>query len=225
LSGQVILVVDDIDINRRLMVALLTQAGYQVATCPGGAEAVEAVAVGDYGLVLMDVRMPGTDGPAATRQIRALPGDRGRIPILGLTATDNDDQILACRAAGMDAVISKPINVEALLGEIARRIGARAAYDPAEDPDLKALRDRYAAHLAALRPDFARALRSLETDPSLSDLAARAHSIIGSAGNLGFAAASEAARAVEAAALAGDLALARAVLAQLIESLPEPQAD
>jgi CheY-like chemotaxis protein len=228
LSGQAILVVDDSDINRRLMIALLTQAGYAVETRSGGAAAVEAVSKGDYGLVLMDVLMPGTDGPAATRAIRALTGVKGQIPILALTANNNPDEVDVCLAAGMDGVIGKPIDIEALLSEVAGRLGKGAApYDAAMDPELNELRERYAVHLGSMRVLFEGHRLALEAGASAASLgamAAQAHSIVGSAGNLGFMAVSEAARSLEAAAGGGDVPLVRTALAALLENLPEPAA-
>jgi CheY-like chemotaxis protein len=60
------------------------------------------------------------DGLEATRQIRALPGAAGRVPILGLTASAMPDDVAACRAAGMDEVLAKPVNMGALAAALAR---------------------------------------------------------------------------------------------------------
>src|SRR5687768_10460652 len=71
----------------------------------------------------MDVMMPGMDGLEAARRIRALPGARGAVPILAATASAFAEDIEACRAAGMDAHIAKPIEWEALLAAVARLLG------------------------------------------------------------------------------------------------------
>ncbi len=89
-----------------------------------GVEAVEAAAVKPYDLILLDMQMPRMDGPTACRAIRALPGDAGRTPCLALTANVLPEQVEACRAAGMQGHIAKPIQVDALFAAIARHARA-----------------------------------------------------------------------------------------------------
>jgi HPt (histidine-containing phosphotransfer) domain-containing protein len=72
----------------------------------------------DFDVVLMDVRMPGMDGLEATRRIRAIPGLRGHVPIVALTAQAFTEQIAACRTAGMDSHLSKPFDPETLLAAV-----------------------------------------------------------------------------------------------------------
>ncbi len=105
-----ILLVEDIDINQRLAVALLEGAGHAVEVVGDGALAVAAVADTAYDLVLMDVQMPGMDGVTATRAIRASAGPGSRVPIVAMTANVFPDQIKAFRDAGMDGHIGKPLN-------------------------------------------------------------------------------------------------------------------
>ena len=84
--------------------------------------------------VLMDVMMPNIDGMEATRQIRALPGPLARVPILAVTASAFAEDIDACRAAGMDAHLAKPIEREALIAALARLTGDAPAGPPAAAP-------------------------------------------------------------------------------------------
>ena len=77
-------------------------------------EAVRAAARSSFDLILMDVRMPGIGGLEATRQIRSLPGSAGAVPIAALTAQAFAEEIAACRAAGMDAHLTKPFTQAAL---------------------------------------------------------------------------------------------------------------
>jgi CheY-like chemotaxis protein len=65
----------------------------------------------------MDVRMPGTDGLTATRRLRSEPGPNQRTPILALTADIQPDDIEACRAAGMDDHVAKPVAVADLISK------------------------------------------------------------------------------------------------------------
>ncbi len=105
-----ILLVEDIDINQRLAVALLDARGHSVDVVTDGAEAVAAVAERAYDVVLMDVQMPGMDGMTATRLIRAAGGNGGRLPIVAMTANVFPEQIEAFRLAGMDDHVGKPLN-------------------------------------------------------------------------------------------------------------------
>ena len=67
------------------MNTILRELGHRVDFVGTGEAAVEAVARGGYDVVLMDVTLPGIDGIEATRRIRALPGDAGRIPVIGIS--------------------------------------------------------------------------------------------------------------------------------------------
>ncbi len=114
-AGLRVLMADDAPANRELVRIILQGWEVDLTTVENGAEAVQAAAGGAFDLVLMDVHMPVMDGMDATRAIRALPGSVGRVPILALTANVQPEQIGACRAAGMDAHVGKPIEVVALI--------------------------------------------------------------------------------------------------------------
>jgi CheY-like chemotaxis protein/HPt (histidine-containing phosphotransfer) domain-containing protein len=115
-----ILVVDDVTMNRDIAGSFLRAAGHQVTCLEGGAEAVAAVRASDFDVVLMDVRMPEMDGLEATRQIRAIEGPRGCVPIVALTAQAFTEQVEECRRAGMDGHVSKPFDPETLLSAVLR---------------------------------------------------------------------------------------------------------
>jgi CheY-like chemotaxis protein len=122
---------DDAAPNRELVRIILQAFGVELDTVENGAEAVQAVAGGGYDLILMDVHMPVMDGMDATRAIRALPGEVGRVPVIALTANVQPEQVVACKAAGMDAHVGKPIQVaglvEAMAQALARTGAGRAA--------------------------------------------------------------------------------------------------
>jgi diguanylate cyclase (GGDEF)-like protein len=123
-----ILAADDVSANRLLLRATLEAVGHKVTLVADGASAVEAVAADPDGFdaVLMDVQMPGMDGLEATRRIRALPGQGGRLPILAVTAGAFREDIEACHEAGMDGHVEKPIRVARLEQALEELVGAPA---------------------------------------------------------------------------------------------------
>lgn len=119
-----VLVVDDNDINLRVATALLEKAGCVPTPLREGAAAVAAVRDGEFEAVLMDCHMPGMDGFEATRRIRELAGERGRVPIIALTASVLPEELERCRRAGMDDWLAKPVTLATLtstLGRLPRR--------------------------------------------------------------------------------------------------------
>ena len=113
-----LLVVDDTAVNRELVKLMLQPLGFQVDEAGGGAEGVKAAVSQAYDLILMDVRMPGVDGLEATRVIRATSKLNHGVPILALTADVQPENTHACRAAGMDDVLAKPIVPQQLISKI-----------------------------------------------------------------------------------------------------------
>jgi PAS domain S-box-containing protein len=118
-GGQLrILMVDDTAVNRELVRMMLEPLGFEIVEAAGGAEGVQAAMVTPFDLILMDVRMPGVDGLEATRVIRATSKANRATPILALTADVQPENTAACRAAGMDDVLAKPIVPQQLLAAI-----------------------------------------------------------------------------------------------------------
>ncbi|MDQ1155389.1 PAS domain S-box protein [Brevundimonas sp. SORGH_AS_0993] len=120
-----VLMADDVAANRELMTAIMESLGVNLETATDGVEAVAAAKTGLYDLILMDLHMPNMDGLEASRRIRAMEGRVGRTPIVALTANVQPDQIEACRAAGMDAHVGKPIRPTELLTAINAVMAAR----------------------------------------------------------------------------------------------------
>jgi signal transduction histidine kinase/CheY-like chemotaxis protein len=113
-----ILMVDDTAVNRELVKLMLEPLGLKVEEASGGADGVQAAMTKSYDLILMDVRMPGVDGLEATRLIRAVSALNRRTPILALTADVQAENAAACRSAGMDDVLAKPIVPSELIGKL-----------------------------------------------------------------------------------------------------------
>ena len=123
-----VLVVDDVMMNRDIAGSFLSAAGHTVTCAEDGEEAVAAVENAMFDVVLMDVRMPRMDGLEATRRIRALGGDRGRVPIVAMTAHAFTEQVEECRKAGMDGHLAKPFDQAALLAAATRAAEAGRAH-------------------------------------------------------------------------------------------------
>jgi two-component system CheB/CheR fusion protein len=111
-----VLLADDNALNRIVSTAVLERMGHEVTVVTDGAAALAEVSShpsGHFGVVLMDVHMPGMDGLEATRRIRSQPQGAG-LPILALTAAALPEDRNQCLAAGMDGHIAKPLDPEQL---------------------------------------------------------------------------------------------------------------
>jgi signal transduction histidine kinase/ActR/RegA family two-component response regulator len=126
-----ILVVEDNLINQRVVIALLNKMGYSADIANNGAEAIEALELKDYDLILMDIQMPEMDGLEATRIIRSSSLDRVDpcIPIVAMTAHTLQEDRDMCFKAGMNDFISKPISSETLSAPLQRWLSKQ---DPEE---------------------------------------------------------------------------------------------
>ncbi|WP_051311041.1 sensor histidine kinase [Bradyrhizobium sp. Cp5.3] len=109
-----LLLVEDLHINAEVARGILERAGHRIALVRTGEQAVELVRSARFDAVLMDVQMPDVDGLEATRRIRALPLPLSGVPIVALTANVMSEDVDACRSAGMDGHLAKPIDVAAL---------------------------------------------------------------------------------------------------------------
>jgi len=123
-----LLVVDDNDVNRILLVRMLEVLGLGADTAVDGLDAERALAARPYTAVLLDVRMPGEDGPAVTRWLRAREdGAARRTPVIAVSAAESPADRAACRAAGMDAFVAKPVNLADLRQVLAPYVAPGAA--------------------------------------------------------------------------------------------------
>ncbi|MDR6771378.1 response regulator [Azospirillum sp. BE72] len=248
-QGRLILVAEDNPVNRKVLLMQLQALGYAAEMAPGGAEALaalDAMRQGGrrYALLLTDVQMPEIDGFELTRRIRAAEAGVGksgignRLPIVAITANAAPADIENYRAAGMDDVLSKPLELSQLAVALARWMppapvspdAADSAPPPPAPPpadgdalielgSLRTLCGGDAAMLAELLDDFVTIGRGIvaDLDTALGNgdrdwMRACAHNLKGSSRNAGAKPLAEAARVLEQAAAEG------APLSQLAEA-------
>jgi two-component system phosphate regulon response regulator OmpR len=163
-----LLVVDDDDRIRKLLKEFLVRAGFRVSTAADAAGADRLCGSLDFDLMVLDVMMPGEDGFAFTKRLRAMGGDVGKTPILMLTARDQAADRIEGLTHGVDDYLGKPFEPQELLLRIEavvalmRRL-ARAAHEPVDRLELA--RDTADATGRAVDVQVTRLRRKIEPDP------------------------------------------------------------
>jgi signal transduction histidine kinase/DNA-binding response OmpR family regulator/HPt (histidine-containing phosphotransfer) domain-containing protein len=218
IAGLNILLAEDNKINQKFATVLLSKAGHTVTVAENGHQAVDAVARGDYDIVLMDIQMPELDGVGATRQIRAMGLPKASIPIVAMTAHAMAGAREEYLAAGMDDYVAKPIEREKLFGVLAKygtALAPAASEAPAPLPPLldRAKIGELADNLSfdtlrelltlCLTDTIAHAALLSEAD--IDATSRDAHAIVSAAGNLGLDRLSTQARLLEHACRKGEL--------------------
>jgi PAS domain S-box-containing protein len=238
LSGRVLVAEDNV-INLQVAVGLLRKFGLRVDSVANGREAVDALRRASYDLVLMDVQMPEMDGLEATRAIRAdaaASAMNGGIPIVAMTARAMAGDRDECLAAGMDDYTAKPVTPQALKQVMTKWLHRPHAVEAPDEgaPDtpktlavfsqdglLQNLNGDHAMMKSLVRgflEDIPMQILDLQgacEDDDIKVIERQAHKIKGAALTVGGKDFAQVAAGMEAASRAGDLAAAKAYLADL----------
>jgi CheY-like chemotaxis protein/HPt (histidine-containing phosphotransfer) domain-containing protein len=246
--GLNILLAEDNDVNQKLATRLLEKRGHEVIVASNGLQALNALSLGTFDLVLMDVQMPEMDGIEATAALRVREEGTGQhLPVIAMTALVMQGDRERCLAAGMDGYLTKPIRPQAL-DEVLdqyiakkRQVGTapeQAATKPGQASGTVKLQsvdghellervggDReFLAELVSLfREDCPKQLSRIKTalekmDPG--EMLRGAHSLRGTLANLAARPAADLAAEIEHAGKAGDLDRAKAAVHGLCLELP-----
>lgn len=192
-GGMRVLVVEDNPINQQLTLAMVRKAGHQTDLARDGLEAVELIEResqkgAGYDIVLMDMQMPNLDGLGATRLLRDRGFSADSLPIVALTANAYAEDIAACRIAGMQDHLSKPLRMRDLMTALGR--WGRAS-KPVQDMEIEQETNPKLIHMFDERKKAA--LAAIDealcggdlTAATLFDLASHCHQISGVAAYFG----------------------------------------
>jgi PAS domain S-box-containing protein len=230
-----LLLVEDDAINREVAMGLLSDAGHRITVAETGEKALDLAARRRFDAILLDIRLPDIDGPEVARRIRALPDEaHALVPIVAVTANVFAADRARYLAAGIDAVIEKPIFPERLMHLLSNTVGRRMEIDdaPPEPPRPSApadamvsaeILDRYVQSLGPARFATIRGLlldaaaeglpRLAAPDTDDADLEDIAHRLAGAASHFGLTGFVGVMRAIEDGVREGRRAEAQALAA------------
>ena len=141
-ASRTILLVDDVEINRALVQAILEPHGHRITCAENGRKALEAYKTGHFEMVLMDIQMPEMDGLQAARAIReyeqAMCRSTPPVPIVAMTAFAGNEDRQICLDAGMDDYLTKPIKSAQLLQLLSKLCSSQTGAVPAATGDTPA---------------------------------------------------------------------------------------
>ena len=124
-----ILFVDDNAINRQVIRAMLDAAGVEMSEAEDAETGLRMIADEDFDLILMDIRMPGMDGLAATRKLRERGDAKGALPVIVVTADTAPNLKADCLSSGANDLVMKPVQMDVLFDTLGRIIAEHAGAD------------------------------------------------------------------------------------------------
>jgi two-component system sensor histidine kinase TorS len=184
LSALRVLVVEDHPVNQEVVLGFLATMGHQAEIASTGEVGLELLRQNRFDAVLMDVNLPGISGIETTRRLRALP-ELGWLPVIGVSAHAQPQDLAACRAAGMDEVVPKPLTPEALAAALDRLCGdgvGPAVRELLADLGPTATRDLVRLMLERLQPEVQGIVEALQIG-TMDEVDRRAHQLKGAIGN------------------------------------------
>lgn len=215
-----VLLVDDNPVNREVAAGLLERHGHKVTALESGLAAVEAMRMGSYHLVLLDMHMPGIDGLETARRIRALGGGAANTPMWLLTANPMEQDARLWRDAGLDGCLAKPFRAEDVVRLLSQNADAASRTPLSSGPepvlvglpdllaDLKDLgRERMRGLVELFRTSSATDMDHITAHTEAGDLeqlAPSVHRMASASASLHLVALNERCRAIETMARAGD---------------------
>ncbi|MEE2943778.1 MAG: ATP-binding protein [Pseudomonadota bacterium] len=198
--GAKVLLVEDNEINQMITGDMLRNSGHAVDIAPNGTTAIRMAERNDYDLILMDISMPGMDGITAAKEIRRALGDPTQPPIFALTAQSIAPEDTKLSAAGITAVLPKPLTSELLQNAVNRALKVTACdihdhsagecnlMNPAVFADLLTNigPERIQHHFDALSTDLAAFFEHPAPGPEANlEFRSQAHTLSGAAAVLG----------------------------------------
>lgn len=120
-----VLFVDDNEMNRKVVKSMLESADVAMTEAEDAETGLSILDASTFDVILMDLRMPGMDGLAAIRQVRARKDDKARLPIIVVTADNGPNIRGQALAAGADDLLHKPVQMQALFDAIGSAIHGR----------------------------------------------------------------------------------------------------
>ncbi|MBI3581334.1 MAG: response regulator [Nitrospinae bacterium] len=233
-QGRLILVVEDNEINQKVIRQQLTILGYAADLVENGRKALLSWRSGDYGLLITDLHMPEMDGYELTKAVRAVEAGKTHTPIIAYTAVALKGEADRCLEAGMDDYISKPVQLAELDAMLKKwlPVTLQSASEPQSSPvpiDISVLKELVGDDEAVIRDllrDFSATLvktavelRAAHADGRDAIVRALAHKLKSSARSVGALALGELCAEIEQFGRAGDKAALAALLPMFEQEL------